>query len=88
MIVRHLDRNQTMHQAMLEPRLHHQLIPMHIMYENGFNAAILDGLQALGHGIEKVIPDMGFGAVAGLARRGKHIEAVSDSRRDGSVAIL
>lgn len=88
MIIRHLDRNQTIHDAMLEPRLHHQLLPMHIMYEKGFDAEVLDGLRALGHGAQLVIPDMGFGAVAGLTRKGNHIEAVSDSRRNGSVAIL
>lgn len=88
MIIRHLYRNETILEAMNEPRLHHQLLPMHIMYEKGLNDDIVTGLRALGHGMVDVKVKVALGAVYALSRKGNLIEAVSESRRNGSVAIL
>lgn len=88
MIIRHLDRNQTILDAMNEPRMHHQLLPMHIMYETGFDDGVLEGLRTLGHGMVEVKSNLSLGGVYALTRVGKHIEAVSESRRNGSVALL
>lgn len=86
--MRYLYRNQTMYESMMEPRLHHQLLPMHIMYEQGFDADVLAGLQELGHVVQMSPPDGGFGAVTAIARRGDLLEAVSDVRRNGSSAFV
>lgn len=88
MIIRHLDQNETILDVMNAPRLHHQLLPMHIMYEKGFDDVVLDGLRTLGHGMVEVALNLHFGGVYALTRAGNHIEAVSESRRNGSVALL
>lgn len=76
-----------MAEAIARPRLHHQLVPMVAMYENGFDADVLAGLRALGHGVEEIAPSSGFGAVSAIAVHGESIEAVSDGRRNGSAVI-
>ena len=54
--------NRTLPQAVVEPRLHHQLLPMYIRLEkdNPMPLAIQEGLQRLGHELKNI---SGFAAV-------------------------
>lgn len=71
--------------ALNHKRIHHQLLPMQIQYEDGFNEEILAGLQAIGHEIKEF--PYGEGSVAGaLATQGGKIHAVADTRKAGQVA--
>ena len=48
--------NRTLPQAVVEPRLHHQLLPMYIRIDKDYPMplAIQEGLQRLGHEVKKV----------------------------------
>ena len=58
--------NRTLPQAVVEPRLHHQLLPMYIRLEKDtpMSLPIQEGLKRLGHEI-KILP--GFAAVQAAA---------------------
>lgn len=68
-------------------RLHHQLIPMRIDYEDGFDNATLQSLQAIGHQLHHLPPERGFSAVTAISRVSGILEAVPDARRHGSAEV-
>lgn len=59
--------NRTLPQAVLEPRLHHQLLPMYIRIDKDFQMplAIQQGLHDLGHELKNI---SGFAVVQAVAR--------------------
>lgn len=60
---------------------------MHVVYEKGYDAHILDGLQQIGHNITVDKPVIGFTAVTAISRAKGYVEAVFDPRRYGSIQI-
>lgn len=85
--MRHFGLKEDLKEAIVSKRLHHQLYPMEIIYENGFNAEILDGLRKKEHIVADDHGVSGFAAVTAISRSKGHIEAVFDPRRFGSIAI-
>jgi gamma-glutamyltranspeptidase / glutathione hydrolase / leukotriene-C4 hydrolase len=70
-------------------RLHHQLAPMNLLYETGFDMAIVDELKLkFGHQTVENKPDGGFAAVVGIAKVNGKAEGAIDPRRGGSIEIL
>lgn len=69
-------------------RLHHQLMPMQINYEDGFAAEAIQALEALGHRTKEEATQIGFSSVTAISRFRGFVEAVPDSRRHGSSAIF
>ncbi|XP_045516489.1 glutathione hydrolase 1 proenzyme-like isoform X1 [Pieris brassicae] len=73
-------------EVMNRPRLHHQLIPMEIEYEENFNPAVISSLRARGHVTTSRGPTAGFAAmVAAIRDSGDYFVPQTDSRRIGSV---
>lgn len=64
-------------------RIHHQLFPMTLQYEEGILTEITDGLKELGHEVEKF--GIGGSVVCGIARQNGKIYANSDFRKAGEV---
>ncbi|XP_041979481.1 scoloptoxin SSD14-like [Aricia agestis] len=50
------------------PRLHHQLVPMHIEHEANVDPELLKSLQARGHETTQLGPTAGFAAIVGTLR--------------------
>lgn len=69
-------------------RIHHQLSPMQIDYEETFSKTIINGLEDIGHVINKVYAESGFAAANAISTKNGYIEAVFDKRRNGSVVII
>ncbi|KAG7308880.1 hypothetical protein JYU34_006141 [Plutella xylostella] len=68
------------------PRLHHQLIPMRVDYEEDFDPKTISSLQAKGHEINSLSPTAGFAAVVGIARDSDgYLVPQTDKRRVGSI---
>lgn len=88
MIIEHLLRNKSLEATMRSERIHHQLLPMEIAYEEGFNSTVLAELVALGHRVAVTAPSTGFGAVSAISNKNGVLAAVSDYRRNGSVALF
>lgn len=68
-------------------RLHHQLLPMELFYEDGLDTSLINGLKEFGH---KTVGDKsvtGFAALTSISRLSGHIEAATDPRRTGSIEI-
>lgn len=85
--VRHLWLNEPLNEAIVSKRLHHQLLPMEIKYESGFDAKIVNELRKKGHMLSEDVEVYGIGAVAAISRIRGFVEAVYDPRRLGSVAV-
>lgn len=79
--------NDTLEEAIDAKRIHHQLLPMEVVYEAGYDPEILDGLRQIGHKVTQDQPIMGFTAVTAISRAKGYVEAVFDPRRYGSIQI-
>ncbi|XP_045773048.1 glutathione hydrolase 1 proenzyme-like isoform X2 [Maniola jurtina] len=67
-------------------RLHHQLIPMEVEHEAGFDPKVLAFLRARGHATTERGPFAGFAAMNGVARDANgFLLASTDRRRVGSI---
>lgn len=85
----HYFKGKTLQKAMEAKRLHHQLLPMILQYENGFDSQIIKDLELkYGHNISEIAPDRGFAALTGLSSIDGKVEAVYDPRRGGSFQIF
>ncbi|KAG4074340.1 hypothetical protein HA402_008749 [Bradysia odoriphaga] len=80
--------NEPLSLLLNEKRLHHQLAPMYIDHEVGFNETILKGLASIGHKVQTDTTLYGFVAVTAIAREGDELTPVYDSRRGGSIFVF
>ncbi|XP_035909425.1 scoloptoxin SSD14-like isoform X1 [Anopheles stephensi] len=87
LILRHLYFKQSLCDAINAPRIHHQLAPMQVEYEKGFDANVLAELAARGHKVQESKADFGFAALTAIAKKDNIISAVYDGRRSGSVSV-
>lgn len=71
-----------------EKRLHHQLAPMSVFYEAGFNKTILEGLIGIGHKVNDAFAPFGFVAITAIAREGNKLTPAFDSLRNGSAFVF
>ena len=77
---------RTLPQAVVDPRLHHQLLPMYIRIDKDFQMplAIQQGLQGLGHEVKNV---SGYAVVQVVARNSDgSLTGKSDPRKHGWAA--
>ncbi|CAH1112677.1 unnamed protein product [Psylliodes chrysocephalus] len=89
-IIKHLWFKMDLNTSINERRLHHQLVPMKIIYEEEFRTKakdLVEGLAKIGHKYD-FTDDYGFASIVAISRNSStgHTEAVSDARRPGSVA--
>ncbi|XP_055526698.1 glutathione hydrolase 1 proenzyme-like isoform X6 [Wyeomyia smithii] len=88
-ILRHLYFGEDLETIIHQQRVHHQLAPMLVEYEQGFNQNVLDGLIARGHELKEAVPDAGFAAATAIIRdRNDKLSATYDPRRAGSIEII
>lgn len=88
MLLRYLYFNETVSEAVRAPRIHHQLAPMRLEYEEGFKDSIVNGLLQKGHIMYQSPSDSGFAALTAIGRKGNKFEPVYDHRRCGSLEII
>ncbi|XP_056641868.1 scoloptoxin SSD14-like [Diorhabda sublineata] len=91
-IIKHLWFDKDLATSINEKRLHHQLIPMKIIFEEEYKTKAMDivnGLEAIGHKYD-FKDDFGFAAVTAISKNFStgDIIAVTDKRRPGSVAYV
>ena len=77
---------QPVKQAVDSRRLHHQLVPMGVMYEDGVTEQMVDGLRDIGHSMVK--GTVGGSAVQAIFvdKQTGDITANADFRKEGTVA--
>lgn len=80
--------NESIWDAVHAPRVHHQLLPMELIYEEGLPDDIVSGLQAIGHKTVKGTADLGFASLTAIGREGKKLTPVYDPRRLGSTLVF
>lgn len=81
---------QTMEATLAMKRFHHQLDPMRIRYENGYDQAdIREFLTAKGHAHVTASPVVsGFASVIGIAKINGIVETAIDPRRGGKGMVF
>ena len=84
-LYRMLYLGQSVKQAVDARRLHHQLIPMEILYEEGVTQWMVDGLEKIGHKTRK--SSLGGSIVQAILvdRQTGVVTANADFRKDGAV---
>uniref|UniRef100_A0A1B0D2V9 Gamma-glutamyltransferase n=1 Tax=Phlebotomus papatasi TaxID=29031 RepID=A0A1B0D2V9_PHLPP len=89
LIMRHLLFDEDVYDAMHAKRLHHQLAPMRVDFENGLSEEIIQGLIERNHSMYEVSPGSGFAALTAISSDAKQsrVEGVYDPRRNGSVNV-
>lgn len=88
-MIKHLFMKESLTEAISSRRLHHQLAPMDLLFETGFDAGIVAELkQKYGHNTVENKPDGGFAAVVGISKTSDGIEGVTDPRRGGGIEII
>ncbi|XP_058811683.1 glutathione hydrolase 1 proenzyme-like [Topomyia yanbarensis] len=89
LLFRHLFFGEALESTMAAPRLHHQLAPMYVDYEVGFDESILEGLRKRGHVVKEKGPDAGFAAATAITKDAQNKVSVAfDPRRGGSSEIV
>lgn len=86
--MRHLYFNETIQEALFTPRIHHQLLPMRLEYEENFPKKIVEELGQIGHQMFAGKRETGFASVTAVARDGNELSAIFDPRRGGSAEIF
>ncbi|CAG9854589.1 unnamed protein product [Phyllotreta striolata] len=80
-IMRVLWFDNNIKEAIDAPRIHHQLVPMKVFYENGIGREVIDGLEAIGHTMEKGTKSN----ICGLYSDQYYIYGNADYRKGGGV---
>lgn len=79
---------KSLEESIRAKRIHHQLMPMKIVFEKGFDPSIIEGLSKRRHRLVEILKSpIGFTGMTGVSRVRGNVEAMYDPRRDGSVAI-
>lgn len=86
--MRHLWLNETIEAAVTAKRFHHQLAPMVVQYEQGFDSTIINGLAKIGHVLKEIPSDLGFASLTAISKENGKYVAVYDPRRGGSIAYI
>lgn len=87
-ILRHFVFKDDYNTAMDTLRIHHQLAPMYVEYEQGFNADIISGLEEKGHETHEIPLDEGFAALTFIGKENNNYTAVYDKRRFGNTEVF
>lgn len=87
-IIRYLYLDEPLNEAVKSPRLHHQLQPKLLRYEDGFDRQILDDLESKGHILKELKSEEGFAALTAIGARNEIPEPVFDNRRGGSGVVV
>lgn len=87
-ILRHFIFKENLDKAIESRRLHHQLAPMILEYEDGFDEKMVDGLRAKGHVMQESPNDAGFASLTAVCRAGNTYSSVYDPRRVGSSEVF
>lgn len=87
-IINYLYLNLPIQQAIDEKRLHHQLQPMRVRHEFGYDPEIIKFLESKDHETYEQPPMIsGFASVIGLVKKDGKIEGAVDPRRGGRIIV-
>ena len=87
--MRNLWFNETLKEAIDARRIHHQLYPMEISYEQGFLGQYVEGLERIGHATTRVKVDLSVRCSVSCAvgrLENDTLAANWDFRKPGSIA--
>lgn len=88
-LVNYVYLTQSLEFSIKAKRLHHQLQPMSILHERGYDEAILKFLESRGH---KIVAEnarlSGFASLNAIGVRNGKIDAQVDLRRGGSARVF
>lgn len=82
--------NQTMETALAMKRFHHQLEPMSVRLEDGFDQPdIVEYFREKGHGTRQSSPMISaFASIVAISIKNGHIETAVDPRRGGKGVVF
>ncbi|KAH1015855.1 glutathione hydrolase 1 proenzyme [Dendroctonus ponderosae] len=90
-ILKHLWYNVDLNEAITEKRVHHQLSPMTVEFEEGFDEVypdIVKKLTEIGHETKFTPTSDGFSAVTAVTKKNNTLQGAFDDRRGGYVTFV
>lgn len=84
--MRYLYFHDSFETAVSAPRIHHQLVPMHLEYEDKFPNHIVDGLRQIGHKVYEA--NYYVAILTAIGREGGKLVPFFDKRFDGSSEVF
>lgn len=88
-ILNYLYLNQSIESSLALKRFHHQLQPMFVRHEEGYDPEILKFLESKGHVLfEQPALLSAFASIMVIGRRDGHLEAATDPRRGGKATVF
>lgn len=88
-LIEHIIKHKSLSEAINMSRMHHQLLPMEIKCEKGFDSDIVEELQNKFHHILQIVPkDDGFSALTAISNISGQIEGIFDRRRNGGSLVF
>lgn len=87
-ILRYMYFGEHIETAVMNERLHHQLVPNKVFYEFLLDEKVLEFLKSVGHSLKPVEENYGFAALTAIGVKDFNPIPVYDSRRIGSIAIV
>lgn len=88
-LINFLYLDQSIETSITAKRLHHQLQPMHVRHENGYDPEILRFLKGKGHEtFEEEVSVAGFACVVAITKKNGMLEAAIDPRRGGKSVVF
>ncbi|PWN50654.1 hypothetical protein IE53DRAFT_387014 [Violaceomyces palustris] len=86
-VMLNLDWGSDLSEAIEAPRIHHQLLPVSVSAETGYDPKLLHALKAREHEVDMIDVNLGVAEVQAVSHvgKGRHLEvhAASDSRKNG-----
>lgn len=80
---------ESLAEVFAQKRLHHQLMPNHISFEDGFDELIIGQLRDIyNHTVDRVTETIGFGALVGVYAKDGTVQSAYDPRRGGSAVVI
>lgn len=88
-IIYYLHLKRSIDDSIAAKRLHHQLEPMRVLYEEGYDSAIISFLESKGHvTFEQAKGVGGFASLNGIGRKNGTFEGAVDPRRGGKFTVF
>jgi gamma-glutamyltranspeptidase/glutathione hydrolase/leukotriene-C4 hydrolase len=88
-LLEHIFKGKSLEEAINMSRMHHQLLPMEVKCEEGFDPKILKDLKVkFNHALNMVEKSDGFSALTAISNISHIITAIYDRRRGGGSLVF
>lgn len=83
-----MNSTESLEEIFASKRIHHQLYPNILEFEEGFDENIIESLRKFNHTVRQASEVVGFGALVGISVDDEKLSSAFDPRRGGSLKVF